>query len=133
MLAVGHWHSAVSLCGCTQCASTSRGWWARKRLRPSASCVPTEKDKSTLPTYTVEPPDILFIEAVRAGAQAALPHPGHRRAGRSMLEPLPKATPRDQGFLVDPAGRIDLGPRYGKVQVGGLTDDEAERSGAPDD
>src|SRR5690606_36031652 len=27
--------------------------------------VPTEKDKTTLPPYTVEPPDILFIEAIR--------------------------------------------------------------------
>ena len=27
--------------------------------------VPTEKDKTTLPPYTIEPPDILFVEAIR--------------------------------------------------------------------
>ena len=32
---------------------------------PIGECVPTEKDKSSLPPYTVEPPDILFIEAMR--------------------------------------------------------------------
>jgi polysaccharide biosynthesis/export protein len=86
-------------------------------------CVPTEKDKSSLPPYTVEPPDILFIEVIRVVPKP----PYHIQSGDELqiiAEP-PEANLEARGFFVDPQGRIDLGPRYGKVQVGGLTTDEA--------
>ena len=87
--------------------------------------MPTEKDKSTLPPYTIEPPDILFIEAVRV-----VPKPPYHIQATDVLaidiDELPEAEPdTDNRYLVDPAGRVDLGPHYGKVKVGGMTEDEA--------
>lgn len=90
---------------------------------PVGQCVPTEKDKTSLPAYRVEPPDILFIESLRVVPKP----PYHIQSGDELqiiAEP-PEANLSARGFFVDPQGRIDLGPRYGKVQVGGLTNDEA--------
>ena len=90
---------------------------------PDGVCVPTEKDKSSLPPYTVEPPDILVIEAIRVVPKP----PYHIQSGDELqiiAEP-PEANLQARGFFVDPQGRIDLGPRYGKVPVNGLTTDEA--------
>ena len=90
---------------------------------PDGVCVPTEKDKSSLPPYTVEPPDILLIEAIRVVPKP----PYHIQSGDELqiiAEP-PEADLPAHGFFVDPQGRIDLGPRYGKVPVNGLTTDEA--------
>ena len=87
-------------------------------------CVPTEKDKSSLPPYTVEPPDILFIEAVRV-----MPKPPYLiQVGDELqivAEP-PEADLRARGYFVDPQGRIDLGPKFGKVTVRGMSTDQAE-------
>lgn len=93
---------------------------------PAGECVPTEKDKSSLPLYTVEPPDILLIEAIRV-----VPKPPYRIQAGDELQIIadpPEAQLGERGFFVDPSGRIDLGPAYGefaKVQVGGLTTDQA--------
>jgi len=91
---------------------------------PHGDLVPTEKDKSTLPEYTVEAPDILVIEAIRLVPKA----PYHILATDVLtvdIEGLPEGPPQNNRYLVDPNGRIDLGPNYGKVYVGGMTDDEA--------
>ena len=73
--------------------------------------VPTEKDKSTLPTYTVEPPDILVIDAVRV-----VPKPPYRIQATDILgievdalaSGLGPAEPKS--YLVDAAGaRISTG------------------------
>ena len=90
---------------------------------PFGECVPTEKDKSSLPPYTVEPPDILLIEAVKLVPKP----PYHLQVGDELqiaADP-PEANLTDRGFFVDPQGRVDLGLNFGKVQVGGLTTDEA--------
>jgi polysaccharide export outer membrane protein len=93
---------------------------------PVGETVPTEKDKSTLPNYTVEPPDILLIEAVRLVPKA----PYHIQATDVLSIEVEGGFPeekerRDNRYLVDPAGRVDLGPQYGKVTVRGMTEDEA--------
>jgi polysaccharide export outer membrane protein len=92
--------------------------------------VPTEKDKTTLPSYVVEPPDILFIEAVRV-----VPKPPYHIQATDVLsiqvaggfpEQGPGGGPAGDQYLVDAAGRVDLGPLYGgKIKVGGLTEDQA--------
>jgi polysaccharide export outer membrane protein len=94
--------------------------------------VPTEKDKTSLPPYTIEPPDILFIEAIRV-----VPKPPYRIQATDVLSiqlvgGFPTAPagggPNGDQYLVSPAGRIDLGPVYGdagRVVVTGLTEDEA--------
>ena len=92
---------------------------------PVGEPVPTEKDKSTLPSYTVEPPDILLIEATRLVPKA----PYHIQATDVLTIDVEGGFPddksRDNRYLVDPAGRVDLGPQYGKVPVRDLTEDEA--------
>ena len=87
--------------------------------------VPTEKDKTALPSYTVEPPDILIIQIARL-----VPKPPYRVEPLDVLEIAAVRTLRDQPiadrYSVDPSGMIDLGPSYGKVKVSGMTLDEAE-------
>ncbi len=97
--------------------------------------VPTEKDKTTLPPYVVEPPDILFIEAIRV-----VPKPPYRIQATDVVSlqlqgglPVQSAGggPNNDQYLVSPSGRIDLGPAYGdagRIPVTGLTEDEAARA-----
>jgi polysaccharide export outer membrane protein len=93
---------------------------------PGESCVPTEKEKSTLPSYVIEPPDILFIEALRLVPKP----PYHIQAGDELalvIEPDDASVLRSgRGYFVDPEGRLDLGPRLGKVKVAKLTVEQAE-------
>jgi polysaccharide export outer membrane protein len=88
------------------------------------SSVPRELDMVSLPPYVVEPPDILMINALKV-----IPKPPHiievfdglliRVTGALIEEPIADA------FAVDPEGKVDLGPSYGRVSVAGLTVDEA--------
>ncbi len=101
---------------------------------PFGGLVPTEKDKTSLPPYTIEPPDILFIEAIRV-----VPKPPYHIQATDVLSiqlqggfPTPPVGggPNADQYLVSPSGRIDLGPAYGeagRVEVTGLTEDEAAR------
>jgi len=89
------------------------------------SAVPRELEMVSLPPYVVEPPDILFLQAVKIVPKA--PH---------VIEPFDGLLIRvanafaDQpiadAFAVDPEGMVDLGPSYGRVRVAGLTVDEAQ-------
>jgi protein involved in polysaccharide export with SLBB domain len=76
------------------------------------SAVPRELDMVSLPPYVIEPPDILMINAVKI-----VPKPPH------VLEPFDGIA---DAFVVDPEGKVDLGPTYGRVSVSGLTVDEAQ-------
>lgn len=88
------------------------------------SPVPRELDMVSLPPYVIEPPDILMINALKV-----VPKPPHiievfdglliRATGALVEEPIADA------FAVDPEGKVDLGPSYGRVSVVGLTTDEA--------
>jgi polysaccharide biosynthesis/export protein len=100
---------------------------AQPGVTPWVASVPTEKDKSTLPTYVIEPPDILLIDAVKLVPKA----PYH-------VEPLDVLQimvanplidqPISGQYPIDPSGAIDLGPAYGKVLVTGQTVDEARHT-----
>ena len=89
------------------------------------SPVPRELDMVSLPAYTIEPPDILFVQAVKI-----VPKPPHK------LEPFDALLirvanafadqPIAEAFFIDPEGTVDLGPAYGRVKVVGLTTDEAQ-------
>lgn len=88
------------------------------------SAVPRELEMVSLPPYVIEPPDILMINAIRV-----VPKPPHiiepfdglliRATGALVEEPIADA------FAVDPEGKVDLGPSYGRVSVIGLSVDEA--------
>jgi polysaccharide export outer membrane protein len=91
----------------------------------ATSPVPRELEMMSLPLYTIEPPDILLLQAVKV-----VPKPPYvvepfdgllvRAAGALPDQPIADA------FFVDPEGMIDLGPSYGKVKVVGLTIDGAK-------
>lgn len=104
---------------------------------------PHELCKSSLPTYTVEPPDILDIQGVRL-----VPNANYQLSGtdvvrivveRASLDPLlpgdllgikapgaPALAPIDGTFLIQSNGSISLGPTYGVIEVGGLSIDKAK-------
>lgn len=117
---------AVALLGCQNVVSRPSPRLSGPQTPPvdGGEPVPTEKDKSTLPPYTIEPPDILYIEALRV-----IPKPPyHLQAGDELalvIEPEDYSLRSGRGYYIDPGGRIDLGPRMPKAQVGGLTVDEA--------
>lgn len=99
------------------------------QMVPEESVLPRELCKVTLPTYTVEPPDILLIDAVKVVPKK----PYH-------LEPLDVVTIIVTGTLPDPLsqingnyqiggdGKVALGPEYGSVQIAGQTLDEAKET-----
>jgi polysaccharide export outer membrane protein len=87
-----------------------------KQRRPD---LPHELSMVSLPTYVIESPDVLLIDAVRL---VPLP-PYHVKPldvlGLEVTNTLP--TQPIQGFYtVDADGTIFLGPAYGRVQVEGL-------------
>ncbi|MBN1588481.1 MAG: polysaccharide biosynthesis/export family protein [Pirellulales bacterium] len=87
--------------------------------------MPRELSKVVLPVYTIEPPDILTIDAVNI-----VPKPPYRLRtfdliGVEVLGTLPDS-PISGVFLIEPGGLVKLGHRYGSVRVSGLTIDEAK-------
>jgi polysaccharide export outer membrane protein len=86
---------------------------------------PHELKKVNLPPYTIEPPDVLLIDAV-----SVVPRPPYRIAPLDFLfiqstrsypnEPIAGL------FGVEPEGRVNLGPSYGTVFVAGMTLEEAK-------
>jgi polysaccharide export outer membrane protein len=95
--------------------------------------VPTEKDKTTLPPYTIEPPDILFIEVIRVVPKPPYHIQGSDIVSIQLVGGFPTAPtgggPAGDQYVVSPAGRIDLGPVYGdagRVKVSGMTEEEAQ-------
>lgn len=112
-------------------------------IRPAST--PRELCKATLPTYRIEPPDILDIEAVRL-----VPRDSYRLKSTDVLRiqvkrttnsrlvtgdviairvpGAPALTPVDGNYAIQADGSISLGSPYGSIPVGGLTLEEAERA-----
>ena len=86
--------------------------------------MPTEKAKTTLPAYVIEPPDVLLIDGIRL-----IPKPPYR------IEPLdvlliavPTALPDPPiggPYTVTPEGTVNLGFGYGAFRIAGLTLEQA--------
>lgn len=116
---------AVASSGCTAFMAPREPVPASPAGPTAASPVPRELEMMSLPPYTIEPPDILLINAIKV-----VPKPPYvieafdglliRAAGALPDQPIADA------FFVDPEGMIDLGPSYGKVKVVGLTIDGAK-------
>jgi len=91
-----------------------------------APAVPTELNKINWPTYQIETPDLLLINALRL-----LPLPGYKIEPSDALSVVvanaPPAAPIRDVYPVDPDGTINLGPNYNnaKIRVAGLTVTEA--------
>jgi len=119
---------ALAVCGLAAggCQSLPPPSTGQAAEAPVASApVPRELCKSVLPTYVIEPPDILMIHAVHV-----VPRPPYRLRSMDVLsvqvQGLPSDTPIAGYFQIEPGGTIRLGPRYGAVRVAGLTLEEAE-------
>jgi protein involved in polysaccharide export with SLBB domain len=118
---------SATLCGCTAFLEPRSDYPITPPPPSPLSAVPRELEMVSLPPYVIEPPDILFLQAIKV-----VPKPPH------LIEPLDGLIIRvsntliDQpiwdAYLVDPEGRVDLGPAYGKVSVVGLTVDEARNA-----
>ena len=84
-----------------------------------------ELDKVSLPPYTIEPPDVLTIEATRV-----VPKAPYRIRPLDALQIDVQGEQPEQAidyelFVVDPGGYANLGAGYGKVRVRDLSLDEA--------
>ncbi len=91
---------------------------------PPALEPPRELSMVSLPTYRVEPPDILQIEMLKL-----VPLPPYRIDIYDVLQIRVLGTildqPIDGFFLVEGEGIVTLGPAYGTVRVAGMTIEEA--------
>jgi polysaccharide export outer membrane protein len=101
----------VGLLGCQNC---------QVQLDPVTDDLPTEKAKTNLPDYVIEPPDILIVDVLRA-----LPKPPYKIAPLDGLliraENAYPTEPIAGLYVVDPDGRVTLGSSYGSVAVSGLS------------
>jgi len=89
--------------------------------------LPRELCKGILPTYTIEPPDILMIDAIHVVPRP----PYHLRTFDVLRIRVPGAlsdAPIDGAFPVELGGMINLGTPYGTLKVAGLTVEEAEKA-----
>ena len=100
---------------------------ARQDAVPFVEKIPSEMNKTTLPTYIIEPPDILNIEATKL-----VPKAPYHFEQLDVIQVLVTGTLPDQPisgqYQIDSGGTIDLGPAYGKVQVAGMTAEEAKQA-----
>lgn len=94
---------------------------------PCAGQMPRELNKVSHPTYVIEPPDILLIDAVRI-----VPLPPYRIEPLDgiivQVDPTPMEEPINGIYIVQPEGTVDLGFSYGTVSVIDLTLEEAKKA-----
>jgi polysaccharide biosynthesis/export protein len=86
---------------------------------------PQERSKVNIPDYTIESPDILKIDALQV-----IPLPPYKIQSLDILAIRVAKTLPDEPiaglFSVEPDGTVNLGVSYGKVNLAGLTLDEAK-------
>jgi polysaccharide export outer membrane protein len=117
---------ALWLCGLSGCHTL----WQRNRFLQQSlggdSPIPHELAMTTMPTYRIEPPDILLVDAVRI-----VPKEPYQIEPLDLLTILVEGTPPESPILgefrVDPSGTVILGPGYGRVTVEGLTLEQARQ------
>ncbi len=90
-----------------------------------AATIPRELCKGILPTYTIEPPDILMIDAIHV-----VPRPPYHLRTLDVLGVYAPGTVRDPpidgAYPVELGGFINLGMPYGSVDVSGKTVKQAQ-------
>lgn len=94
---------------------------------PEAAEPPRELSMMSLPSYRIEPPDVLQIEILKL-----VPRPPYRAEVYDVLQIQVVGTLLDQpiaGFyLVEGEGTVNLGPTYGTVRVVGMTIEEIQEA-----
>ncbi len=86
---------------------------------------PSELNKVSLPRYRIEPPDILFIQAIRMTPKPPYYVQPGDFLGIVATGTLPEEPIAGQ-FQVEPNGTVNLGPSYGMVKISGLSTEEAQ-------
>lgn len=108
------------------CASSAGCMTCHPPAEESDPDLPRELLKTTLPPYTIEPPDILLIDAL-----SVIPKPPYHVQPLDVLiiqaNGLPTA-PISGSYPVDTDGTVNFGDPYGSVQVAGQTIDQAKKT-----
>ncbi len=89
--------------------------------------IPKELNKAILPTYTIEPPDILLIDAIQVVPKMPYVLKTLDSLAIQVQGTLPDA-PLDGIYQIGPGGRINLGFTYGSLDVAGMTPPEVEEA-----
>jgi polysaccharide export outer membrane protein len=87
--------------------------------------MPRELSKTVLPTYTIEPPDILVIEAIHIVPRNPYLLRTSDILAINVVGTLPDA-PVTGAFPIQPGGIVSLGVPYGAVKVSGLAVEQAQ-------
>jgi polysaccharide export outer membrane protein len=94
---------------------------------PPSMAIPSEKRKVSLPSYRIEPPDIVNIDM-----QRLVPLPPYRADVYDFLQIRVSNALSDQPidgyFMVEAEGVVNLGPAYGSVRLVGMTLEEAKKA-----
>ena len=89
--------------------------------------LPTEKSRTNIPDYTIEPPDVLILDSVRL-----VPRPPYIIQPGDAIYVKATNTPADDriegAYRVEPDGMVRLGPSYGSIKVDDLTIERATQT-----
>lgn len=133
----------ISAAGCALClvltafgcapARPGTALWApnktllEQQVIPAPDTIPRELDMTTMPDYTIEPSDILLIDAINV-----IPKPPYRISSLDILTINVQGELEDKqiegNYVVQPGGVLDLGPPYGAVTIGGQSLEEANKT-----
>src|SRR4029453_19403180 len=110
--------------GCKLCHSR-KGAYLPHHLPDPPPDMRRELSKVVLPTYTIQPPDILVVEAIHIVPRS----PYALRTGDllaiTVQGTLPDA-PVSGAYSVQPGGIVNLGAPYGSAKVAGLSPEQAQ-------
>lgn len=109
----------VAPLGCQTCPSGEQG---------DSNAIPRELSQVVLPAYRIEPPDILQVDAL-----SLVPRPPYHIAPLDLLFiqasiVLVPEEPINSVYGVQPNGVVNLGFRYGTVEVAGKTVEQAQNA-----
>lgn len=114
----------VALLACSGCQSTAQHHAITPPLPPPD--LPRELSKAALPVYTIEPPDVLIIEAVRLVPTDKQLQPGDVVNVQINVIPIPDVM-INAPIAIQPNGNLNLGPAFGgNLPIAGLMIEEAE-------
>ncbi len=96
-------------------------------MLPVPDSMPRELSKAVLPMYTIEPPDILTIDAIHIVPRAPYLLRTLDSLSIQVRGTLPDS-PIDGIYAIEPGGLVNLGLPYGAVRAAGLTAEQAQEA-----